>query len=436
MMKKLLMLTMMTTILSLNGASNLALKPSFGAQDNNLRNKTLKFSKKEKGDLVSYFLESINNFKPLSAGNEDISLLLTPSQTAKYDKDNFYKMFPCYNEGGEYISVNEYGNPIATKPRDISLRYYDGDGLVNCEFSENYDIDTFDYGKIHDCKPVSILPPAGVYFKNNNEISPCVTSASISIIKSISTSNDLKGIDTLTDKTTPYILNSKVGKKSSVAGEFDLNDPFYYDFSEKNKDFLDKHFSTTKYNGVTLLEEKSSDGSFITKTDYSLYAYTYNEYAKLGSVIGWGGDSIISGMAKYLESNTLSENGKHRYTMEGTRKLVNSSMDSYYELCKYIVNNKSGVIGGDDDFKYPNNNNGDGTGGHAFVIVGYGVTQKRSALDNLVYDIPEIIYCSGWGQYAAIPAMDLCDWFDLTIKQQNKEWFGWRTSTNSTKWYK
>lgn len=98
-MKKLLMLTMMTTILSLNGASNLALKPSFDAQDNNLRNKTLKFSKKEKGDLVSYFLESINNFKPLSAENEDISLLLTPSQTAKYDKDNFYKMFPCYNEG-------------------------------------------------------------------------------------------------------------------------------------------------------------------------------------------------------------------------------------------------------------------------------------------------------------------------------------------------
>ena len=29
---------MMTTILSLNDASNLALKPSFGAQDNNLRN--------------------------------------------------------------------------------------------------------------------------------------------------------------------------------------------------------------------------------------------------------------------------------------------------------------------------------------------------------------------------------------------------------------
>ena len=99
MMKKLLMLTMMTTILSLNGASNLALKPSFGAQDNNLRNKTLKFSKKEKGDLVSYFLESINNFKPLSAGNEDISLLLTPSQTAKMIKIISIKCFLVITKG-------------------------------------------------------------------------------------------------------------------------------------------------------------------------------------------------------------------------------------------------------------------------------------------------------------------------------------------------
>ncbi|HBD05822.1 MAG TPA: hypothetical protein DCY93_00230 [Firmicutes bacterium] len=340
------------------------------------------------------------------------------------DINNFYRDFPCYSNGGEAISINDEYNPCETTLSDIIERYHDSKtGKDMYYLAANFD---FVGENLHN------RPFEPFFTKNSNSYSPYFTSAGLSILKSMSSSHGLEK-PTVKDpeSTIPYILNDRLGHYTKRDEDDGIYDDFLTSFhnvvfynEEKFTNGTGLHFSGDTYKGFALVNEEPRD-----KFDVD---YTYNQLCKMAAVMDKS--TVISSLDTYLKEHSLSANKKHRFTMTGTKKEI-TGLDVQEALISYLHEGKSGTIGTDDDFVLPRGYEYK-TYEAGFMIVGYGTTSKVNETTHKTQKIAEIIYDLGGGRLYAMPAFDLTNWYDLTIKKQNKEWFGWRTSTDEKNWYR
>jgi len=459
-MKKIIIPLLALTIQSV-GLSNTSLERKTISSINRTR---LKSSNDSEASKISALKERyLNALKPYYNNSNNLGMN-TLASNSSVDADLFYSDYPYYNQGGEVIALDplhksdfdKLHNPSRTELLDVMARYYDPDqGEYLYNLVDNYSFKHYGMpsGLLNHPEPnLNVRGSWAFYTKNNNSYSTCLTSAAISIIKSMSFTHKLeKPTDgTKINSTTPYILNDQLGHKISkkesqkheiTKEQIDVITSIEQDDNYKLMDTLRLHFDEDQFNKLGLkYSGKTYKGFALVEENLSNpkdYGYMYNQLCKMAAVMdSAGADTLIKSMATYLEENSLSSNKYHRFTMTGTRKVING-LDIQSDFINYIANYESGVIGGDNDFVWPNSNNSsDKPGGHAFVIVGWGITSKYNTRLKQHQDVSEIIYDMGDGQLAAMPAFDLCDWFDLTIKKQNKEWFGWRTSKDENNWHR
>lgn len=401
---------------------------------NSIKNELVKRRGKAESDrltrLKTRYLSALKPYVP----DDNVVSLLNTNEYLEIDK--FYQDFPEYNQGGEVIAAfnkDNDGNPInqRTELIDVMARYYDpNNGEYLYDLAPNYRFQQ--YGAVNTARPnLNVMPSYANYTKNNNSFSPCLTAAGLSILYSMSVTHQLQRPENISDKTKPYIFkkDESIGRQRSASDYSNpgLYDPFCYYYGLDNMNRKNLSFSSKSYKGFALVNEPTGNN----------YAYIYNKWCKMAAVMdSKGAGTLISSLAKFLEEDSLSENKNHRYTMTGTRKVI-KNLDVQSDFIDYMTLCQSGAIGGDDNFEWPDQpHSSDPLQGHAFIIVGWGITSKFNKRLNRYQDIAEIIYDMGGGRFAAMPSFDLCDWFDLTIKKQNKEWFGWKSSTSSSNWYR
>lgn len=163
--------------------------------------------------------------------------------------------------------------------------------------------------------------------------------------------------------------------------------------------------------------------------NYNRISYVYNEAVSVGYYAknyGSGESSISTTVAKYLELTKTKSDYRYRLLNGDTCYNRVSSVgetEAYKQIRKAIMDGVP-VMFGDDDFSWANSGNYDNskTGGHVMTAVGTGIAKVYDNTTKKWYDIPEIIYDQGAGDYAAMPIQDVYDYFLMDVRLQKKEY--------------